>query len=38
MLIASIITTIIGLLLLGSIVLPIVYFFELIYQWTIKMK
>jgi hypothetical protein len=38
MLIASIITTITGLLLLGLIVLPIVYFLEFIYQWTIKMK
>lgn len=33
MLIASIVTTIIGLLLLGLIILPIVYFSELIYQW-----
>lgn len=33
MLIASIVTTIIGLLLLGLIILPIVYLSELIYQW-----
>jgi hypothetical protein len=38
MLVTSIVTTIIGLLLLGLIVLPIVYLSELIYQWTIKMK
>jgi hypothetical protein len=33
MLVTSIITTVIGLLLLGVIVLPIVYLSELIYQW-----
>jgi hypothetical protein len=38
MLLASILTTIAGLLLLGLIVLPIVYLVELIYQWMIKIK
>jgi hypothetical protein len=38
MLLASILTTIAGLLLLGLIVLPIVYLAELIYQWMIKIK
>jgi hypothetical protein len=33
MLVTSIIATVIGLLLLGLIVLPIVYLSELIYQW-----
>ena len=33
MLVTSIITTVIGLLLLGLIVLPIVYLTEFIYQW-----
>jgi len=38
MLIASMFATILGLVLLGLIVLPIVYLFELIYQWTIRIK
>jgi hypothetical protein len=38
MLVASIVSTIIGLLLLGLIVLPIVYFSELVYQWMNKMQ
>ena len=38
MLTASIVSTIIGLLLLGLIVLPIVYLSELIYQWMNKMQ
>jgi hypothetical protein len=38
MLVTSIVTTIIGLLLLGLIVLPIVYLSELIYQWMNKMQ
>jgi hypothetical protein len=38
MLVASIVSTIIGLLLLGLIVLPIVYLSELVYQWMNKMQ
>lgn len=38
MLVTSIVTTIIGLLLLGLIVLPIVYLSELIYQWMNRME
>jgi hypothetical protein len=38
MLIASIVTSIIGLVLLGLIIIPIVYLSELVYQWTIKMQ
>ena len=38
MLVTSIVTTIIGLLLLGLIVLPIVYLSELVYQWMNKMQ
>jgi hypothetical protein len=38
MLVTSIVTTIIGLLLLGLIILPIVYLSELVYQWTNKMQ
>jgi len=36
MLITSMFATILGLVLLGLIVLPIVYLFELIYQWMNK--
>jgi hypothetical protein len=38
MLITSIVTSIIGLVLLGLIIIPIVYLSELVYQWTIKMQ
>jgi hypothetical protein len=38
MLVTSIVTTTIGLLLLGLIILPIVYLSELVYQWMNKMQ
>ena len=38
MLITSVVSTIIGLLLLSLIVLPIVYLSELVYQWMNKMQ
>ena len=38
MLITSIVASIVGLLLLGLIVLPIVYLSEFVYQWMNKMQ